>query len=176
MTRKPAAGLPVPEQLGVAQAEERSAQDADHRGPVVGVGERAQQVGQPGDGRRLREGRPAAHLDGQSQGLERPRVDRQGLPGPGQDQEIAGRAPARVHLRPDESRDHRGVERGHRVAARDGLGNLEGAHAERGAVLVAGGLEAGEARLMRRGLGREQRAEGAVRPSRTGRARSGSTR
>ena len=154
----------MPEQLGVAQPEEGAAQNAHHRGPVVGVGQRAQQVGQCGDRGRLREGRSAAHLDGQPEGLDRPRVDRQGPPRPGQDEEVAGRAAARVDLRPDEARDHLGVEPGRRVAPRRRRESRWCARRDAGSAVVAGRLEPREPGLMRSGLGREQLAEGAVDP------------
>ena len=106
------AGLAMPEQLRVAHAEERPAQHADHRRPVVRIGERREQVGQAGDAGGLGEGGAAAHLHGQALGLERAGVEGQRPPDPRQDEEVAGRAAARVDLAADEAGDGLGVDPG----------------------------------------------------------------
>jgi hypothetical protein len=104
--RKPATGLLERVQLGIADAEERAAQDGDQRQRVLRIRQRPQQHRQSRHLLGLAERAGAAHLDRDVQRLECGGIRRDVcLLLAREDQEVAVTATAGIHLAPDVARD-----------------------------------------------------------------------
>ena len=97
--REPAAGLLEREQLGIADAEERTTQHGDERQLILRVGQRAQQRRERLDLTRLAKRAGAAHFRRDVQRFERGGVRCDAIHFlPRQDQEIAEAPPAGIDL------------------------------------------------------------------------------
>ena len=97
------------EQVLVADAEERPAQDADEGDDVLRIAERPQQQRKLRDLLRFPERAGPAHFNGHPQPFERLGVRREVLPLPCEHEEVAERPALAIHLGPDEARNPFGL-------------------------------------------------------------------